>query len=259
MITSVDNARIRNIIQLNQKTKARRSQGLFVAEGIKMYQEAPVEWIRQVYVSESFGAPLSGKPGSVPVETVSDAVFRRMTDTVAPQGILTVLRIPSWSFEPDAVRDGTAPLYLILEEIQDPGNLGTILRTAEGAGVDGVFLTRGCVDPTSPKVIRSTMGSVYRVPFFHVEDVDEARRLLSPLDVRLTAAHLEGKLDYDCVSYTGGTAFLIGNEARGLSIQAARAADVLIRIPMQGQLESLNASVAAAVLMYEAFRQRRHG
>ena len=248
-----------------------------------MFLEAPEEWIHRVYLSESFhresmmaessvpagsgGGLLSPenaltgaareKLAQLPCEIVTDPVFGRMTDTVTPQGILTVLKAPDRRPEEVLAGAGEAPLYLILEEIRDPGNLGTILRTAEGAGVNGVFLTKGCVDVTSPKVIRSTMGSIYRVPVMTVEDAAEARRLLAPSGIQLAAAHLGGKKAYDEVSYLSGTAFLIGNEARGLSDEAAAAADLLIRIPMAGQVESLNAAVSAAVLMYEAARQRR--
>ena len=130
-------------------------------------------------------------------------------------------------------------------------------RTGEGAGVSGVFLTKTCVDITNPKVIRATMGSVYRIPFFYVEDVVSLKQKLPGRGIRFFAAHLQGKNSYDRESYEDGTAFLIGNEGKGLTDQAADAADCLIRIPMCGQVESLNAAMAAGILMYEAARQRR--
>ena len=149
------------------------------------------------------------------------------------------------------------PLLMVLEDLQDPGNAGTIIRTGEGAGVSGVFLTKTCVDITNPKVIRATMGSVYRIPFFYVEDVVSLKQKLQGREIRFFAAHLQGKNSYDRESYEDGTAFLIGNEGKGLTDQAADAADCLIRIPMCGQVESLNAAMAAGILMYEAARQRR--
>ena len=149
------------------------------------------------------------------------------------------------------------PLLMVLEDLQDPGNAGTIIRTGEGAGVSGVFLTKTCVDITNPKVIRATMGSVYRIPFFYVEDVVSLKQKLQGRGIRFFAAHLQGKNSYDRESYEDGTAFLIGNEGKGLTDQAADAADCLIRIPMCGQVESLNAAMAAGILMYEAARQRR--
>ena len=178
-------------------------------------------------------------------EIVADNVFRQMCDTKTPQGILTVLRKPVWTIQ-DILR-GDSPLIMILEDLQDPGNAGTIFRTGEGAGVSGVFL----------KVIRSTMGSVYRMPFLYVEDVVSLKAELKQKGIRTFAAHLKGKNSYDQENYQGGTAFLIGNEGNGLTEEAAEAADCLIRIPMCGKVESLNAAMAAGILMYEAARQRR--
>ena len=257
MITSVQNTQVKNIIKLNQKAKARREQKLFVAEGRKMFQEAPDSWIEKVYVSENLleDEEVMEKVRRFSWEAVENSVFRQMCDTQTPQGILTVLRQPSYNIE-DIFSD-REPLIMVLEDLQDPGNAGTIIRTGEGAGVNAVFLTRTCVDITNPKVIRATMGSVYRIPFFYVEDVVSLKKKLEGKGIRFFAAHLQGKNSYDQESYRTGTAFLIGNEGKGLTEEAAGAADCLIRIPMCGQVESLNAAMAAGILMYEAARQRR--
>lgn len=257
MITSVNNGQVKNIIQLNQKTKARREQGLFVAEGRKMFGEAPRDWISKVYVSEALTSDkeLMEKVEQLPYETVADNVFRQMSDTQTPQGIMTVLKKPAYTLE--NILEGDNPLIMVLEDLQDPGNAGTILRTGEGAGVSGVLLTKTCVDITNPKVIRSTMGSVYRMPFLYVESVVSLKQELAKRNIRTFAAHLKGQNTYDQEAYRGGCAFLIGNEGKGLTEEAADAADCLIRIPMCGQVESLNAAMAAGILMYEAARQRR--
>ena len=260
MITSANNTQVKNIIQLNQKAKARREQGLFVAEGRKMFGEAPRDWISKVYVTGSLmeDASLMTQVMALPEEKreiVADNVFRQMCDTKTPQGILTVLKKPVWTVED--ILKGDAPLVMVLEDLQDPGNAGTILRPGEGAGVSGVFLTKTCVDITNPKVIRSTMGSIYRMPFLYVEDVVSLEKKLKEKGIRSFAAHLKGENSYDQESYKGGTAFFIGNEGKGLTDQAAEAADCLIRIPMCGKVESLNAAMASGILMYEAARQRR--
>ena len=257
MITSVNNGQVKNIIQLNQKTKARREQGLFVAEGRKMFGEAPADWIEKVYVSETLTSDpaLMEQVEKLPYDIVADSVFRQMSDTQTPQGILTVLRRPSYTLED--ILGGKNPLVMVLEDLQDPGNAGTILRTGDGAGVSGVLLTRTCVDITNPKVIRSTMGSVYRMPFLYVESVVSLTQELKKHNIRTFAAHLKGRNSYDQESYTGGTAFLIGNEGKGLTEEAANSADCLVRIPMCGKVESLNAAMASGILMYEAARQRR--
>lgn len=257
MITSVSNGQVKNIIQLNQKTKARREQGLFVAEGRKMFGEAPKEWVSKVYVSEALSKDeeLMERVKELPYEIVADNVFKQMSDTQTPQGIMTVLKKPEYTIED--IIGGENPLIMVLEDLQDPGNVGTIFRTGEGAGVSGIFLTKTCVDITNPKVIRSTMGSIYRMPFLYVEDVVSLKKHLEPKNIRAFAAHLKGENFYDMESYTGGTAFFIGNEGKGLTDEAAKAADCLIRIPMEGKVESLNAAMASGILMYEAARQRR--
>lgn len=133
-----------------------------------------------------------------------------------------------------------------------------ILRAGEGAGVTGVVMDANTADIYNPKVIRSTMGSVLRMPFVYAEDLHETLETLKQKKVRLFAAHLKGKNAYDLEDYTGDTAFLIGNEANGLTDETAAMADTYVRIPMEGRVESLNAAVAASVLMFEAARQRRN-
>ena len=187
-------------------------------------------------------------------EIVDDRVFFGMCDSKTPQGILTVLKIPSYERK-DLLRVAH-PLLLVLEDLQDPGNVGTILRTAEGAGVTGVILSKKCVDLSNPKTIRSTMGSIFRVPFIYENQLKDAVSWLKAFGIRTFAAHLHGKHLYNEEDYTGGSAFLIGNEAKGLSEELAKSCDCLLRIPMEGQVKSLNAAVAAAVLMYMANLQR---
>ena len=255
MITSSSNQQMKNIALLNKKAKTRREQGIFVVEGRKMFQEAPAEWIEKVYLSESFEKaneiPLDG----IEYEVVDDRVFAAVCDTKTPQGILCVVEQFRYRLEDLTRREN--PHLLILENLQDPGNLGTILRTAEGAGADGIILNRASVDLYNPKTIRSTMGSVYRMPFLYVEEIEEILPELKRRNIRTYAAHLKGKNCYDEEDYRTGTAFFIGNEGNGLSERLSRMADVRIRIPMEGSLESLNAAVAASILMYEVNRQRR--
>ncbi|MGN0341201.1 MAG: TrmH family RNA methyltransferase [Roseburia sp.] len=269
MITSNSNPQVKNLIQLVKKAKARNEQRLFVVEGVKMFAEAPMGWIRQVYVSESFESKEEHKKllEHVSYEVVSDSVFKTISDTQTPQGILALLQQPSYELEDllnwpdgsptsDGLGDQSAHL-LVLEDIQDPGNLGTMFRTGEGAGISGIIMSRGTVDVFNPKVVRSTMGSIFRVPFYVAEDLKDTIEELKRRGVKHYAAHLLGSCSYDEPDYTGATAFLIGNEGNGLSDDIASMADCKIRIPMAGQVESLNAAIAATLLMYEAARQRR--
>lgn len=261
MITSTANQSVKDVIQLNQKSRARQREGLFVAEGVKMFEEAPEDRICKVFVAQRAEAELYGRYGGrlsrLHTEIVADPVFDRMADTRSPQGILCLVRQREYRLEQLLDAGGGAPLLVIIEDLQDPGNLGTIFRTGEGAGVSGIIMSCGTVDIYNPKTIRSTMGSIYRVPFLYTDDLTAAAALLRERGVGVYAAHLGGSRMYDACDYKAGTAFLIGNEGNGLREETARCADCLVRIPMEGKLESLNASVAASLLLYEAYRQRR--
>ena len=265
MITSTSNPRIRRVVQLQKQAKARREAGVFVVEGRKMCGEAPKDRIEEIYLSESYVkeygmAEWEGREAfggrRVFVEVVSDHVFKAISDTMTPQGILAVIKRSSIGVE--AMLASADPVHLVLlENLQDPGNLGTILRTAEGAGVTGVIMSEDTVDVYNPKVIRSTMGSLYRVPFLIVPDLKETVRQLRGQGICCYAAALQESCDYVEPDYRRPTAFIIGNEGNGLTEAMIQTADQTVRIPMQGQVESLNASMAAGLLMYEAFRQRR--
>lgn len=257
MITSASNQRMKNLMALCQKSKERRAQQSFIVEGTKMFLEAPADWIREVYVSESFWAKCSYREQlkAKGCEIVADDVFKRVADTRTPQGIMSVLKCPHYELE-DLLENET-PLLVVLEDLQDPGNLGTILRAAEGAGVNGVIMSRDTVDIFNPKVIRATMGSIYRMPFYQTDDLKDTIQVLKGRGIRVYAAHLQDSVCYDEADYQKGTAFLIGNEGNGLKKETADAATQYIKIPMAGQVESLNAAMATSILMYEAARQRR--
>ncbi len=258
MITSAANDKIKHVAALQQKARLRREESLFVIEGGRLFWETPDSMVREVYATERFlenaDREMKEKLVRTGYETVSEQVFGKMSDTKAPQGILAVLTQQKYERE-DLL--GTSPLLLLLENIQDPGNLGTIMRTAEGAGVTGVILSPDCADIYQPKVVRSTMGSLFRVPFYRTDDLQKEIRFLQGRNIKVYAAYLEGSECYDSENYRNPSAFLIGNEGNGLTRETATAADVRIRIPMAGELESLNAAVSAALLVYEAARQRR--
>ncbi|MCI9435944.1 MAG: RNA methyltransferase [Lachnospiraceae bacterium] len=261
MITSNSNPRVKQIVQWRNKAKERAGAGIFLTEGFKMFGEAPQELIREVYISvdilrrEEPGWDIREKLDRSGYETVSEEVFRKMSDTLNPQGILCVMERPKYTLE--GMLAEKTPLLVMLENLQDPGNLGTIVRTAEGAGATGIIMGSSTVDIYNPKTIRATMGSVFRVPFVYVQDLGRAAALLQEKQIRVYAAHLDGTKYYDDFSYEQGCAFLIGNEGNGLSRELADRADLYLKIPMEGSVESLNAAVTASILMYEAHRQRR--
>lgn len=267
MITSAANQQMKQLSALIKKSKERKKHKLFVVEGTRMCLEAPKEWLKHMYVAENFlEKPQSrmqlmqyleanGLAFEEVCEVVSDSVFHAVADTQTPQGILAILRMPEYELA-DLLNGGHTHL-LVLESIQDPGNLGTMVRTGEGAGISGILMNQTTVDLFNPKTVRSTMGSLYRVPFYVAEDLGETIQQLKKEGVRVFAAHLKGTKSYDAADYRGATAFMIGNEGNGLSDELAELADCYIRIPMQGQVESLNAAISATLLMYECNRQRR--
>lgn len=263
-ISSPSNEKIKAVIQLQTKASVRKKQKLFVVEGIKMYEEIPESDLEITYVSEKFYEE-SIKSGKIGENTkkrlnkkeyiiVSDNVFKNMSDTVTPQGIMAIVKQKRYELS-DILKRGEKQIFMVLEGIQDPGNMGTILRTGEGAGIAGIIVNKETVDLYNPKVIRATMGSIYRVPVVVSEDLASTLDDMSKSGITLFAAHLKGNVYYTDGQFSGSTAFLIGNEANGLSEEISKKANKLIKIPMEGEVESLNASVAAAILMYEAKRQ----
>ena len=266
MITSTSNQQMKNVSALLKKSKERKNAKSFVVEGPRMVVEAPVESMKAVYVSESYENNAENKSlldelkakcekANAIYETVADNVFKSVSDTQTPQGIMAVVGMPAYELE--ELLAGEKTHLLILESIQDPGNLGTMVRTGEGAGITGVIMNKTTVDLFNPKTIRSTMGSIYRVPFLVTEDLEATMHTLQSKGITLYAAHLKGEHVYTQEDYTGGCGFLIGNEGNGLSDEIANLADTYIKIPMEGQVESLNAAISATLLMYEANRQRR--
>lgn len=248
------------MVQLQKKSKARNEQSAFVIEGIKMFEESRDGGnLIKAYFSESFyQEKMISDPDyftSYPYEVITDSVFKEIADTLTPQGVLAIVKKPEYSLE-SMLTPSSASLVL-LEDIRDPGNLGTIVRTAEAAGVTGIILSKTSVDMYNPKVIRSTMGAIYRTPFIYVEDFTETLKLLKENGVSIYAAHLSGKCYYDEVNYTGKSAIMIGNEANGLTDESTNLATQYIKIPMEGKVESLNAAIAASLLMYEMYRSKR--
>ncbi len=257
MITSTSNAQVKRLLQLQKKSKARNEEKVFLVEGLRMFEEVPRERVEKVYISETLYNKKKHDLNlqDFSVEVLSDTVFQYVSDTKTPQGILCIVKQKEYDLA--QIMGTTNPHFMVLDNLQDPGNLGTIVRTAEGAGVHAVFVSKESVDIYNPKTIRSTMGSIYRMPVIYVDDLLELLELLKSKGVKSYAAHLDGKNTYDKESYQSGTAILIGNEGNGLRDEVAEQADIKVRIPMAGQVESLNAAIAASVLMFEVARQRR--
>ena len=247
------NQELLKIRDLQKKPALRKKERLFVVEGSRLSNELPEELCVSTVVSDSYVKRFGKPDGAIQIR---DQEFERICDTKTPQGILKTARM--FSYTEEEILSCENGLFLLLERVQDPGNLGTMIRTAEAAGVSGIILDGDCCDIYNPKVLRGTMGSVFRLKVAVTEDLPGTVKKIQSLSGHVYAASLEGSLPYDEADYTGMSAFLIGNEGNGLSEEIEALSDCRIRIPMEGKAESLNAAIAAAVLMFEAKRQRKN-
>lgn len=255
MLTSTANKQVKMIQKLQKSSKERKQRGLFVIEGIRMFREIPKEYLDKVYVTEQFYEKNRELfKDREPDDRIAESVFEKLSETQTPQGVLATVKMREYTLE-EILGTEEAPLLLVLENLQDPGNLGTILRTAEGAGVSGILMSRDTVDIYNPKVVRSTMGALFRMPFLYTDDILASVKDLKARGITVYAAHLKGDGFYE-KNYRKGTAFLVGNEGNGLTDEITALADEKIKIPMMGKVESLNAAIAATLMAYEALRQR---
>ena len=257
IITSVQNARIKHVVALQQKSAQRREEGLFVVEG-----QREIEYcIACGYeITELFYCPARlgslGSLGSLglpsPLE-VTAAVYEKMAYREGTEGIIAVAKCKAHRLKD--LQLPKAPLIVVLESVEKPGNLGAILRTAEAAGVDAVIVCDPLTDLYNPNLIRASIGGVFSVPTA-VCTSKECIDFLKERKIRILTAQLQDSYEYYDYDMRGATAIVMGTESTGLTTVWREAADVHIRIPMLGRLDSLNVSVSAAILMYEAVRQR---
>ncbi len=249
IINTTKNKKYKFIKSLQQK-KTRTSEGLFVVEGKKSVIDAinsPYE-VKIIAMSESFyGENKDLFTTNTEIIVIGDMIFDGLCDTKTPQGIIAVLKIKKGDFVYDK-----SQLYVYCDNVSDPGNLGTIIRTADAAGFKGVLLSKDCTDPYSPKCVRSSMGS-----FFNIDVItDVSYEELISLDTSLLCgALLSDSINYTEVDFTEPCIIIVGNEANGVSQELLNESKHII-IPIMGSAESLNVSIAAAIIMYEAVRQR---
>ena len=246
VITSRSNPLVKSILALRDK-KARRERGEYIAEGIKQVREAVACGckISCIVYAESF----SGERFFPDLaQTVSDSVFEKLSEEVTPQGVLAVIKIPDTSVRAPQGR------CLLLDGVSDPGNVGTMIRTADAMGLDGVVLSRECCDLYNMKTLRAAMGSLFRMPVLVTDMEDFLHRYRGQLTSY--AAVVGEATPLTEVSFPGRSVILIGNEGNGLSAHQAACCDSRITIPMTGRAESLNAAMAATILMWELSRSR---
>ena len=250
IIESNQNKIIKEVNSLKAK-KERDKTGLFILEGKRLVDEIPNSWeIKYLLKAESYSEDINFEN----VYTVKDSLFEKISETVNPQGILAVCHIKE--FDVTNVDYSNSPFFVVLENVTDPGNMGTLIRTADAAGADGIFLSKGWVDIYNPKVIRATMGSIFHLPIYRNLNLMDLMEDFKNNNVKTLAAHLKGTSTPYKVDMTTACAVIIGNEANGLSDEISEIASDLVKIPMPGKAESMNAGIAGGILIYEAVRQR---
>ena len=255
IITSVQNARIKHVVALQQKSSLRREEGLFVVEGqreIEHCRACGYEIVEEYVLNKN----------------VTPQVYEKMAYRGSTEGMIAVAkckdhslsaltlsaRAPLACYQRDA--RPSHPLIIVLESVEKPGNLGAVLRSAEASGVDAVIVCDPLTDMYNPNLIRASIGGVFSVPTA-VCTSQECIAFLKERGIKILTAQLQDSYEYYDYDMRPATAIVMGTESTGLTDQWRQAADAHIRIPMLGRLDSLNVSVSAAILMYEALRQRR--
>lgn len=247
MITSPQNEKVKLVRALQDRAKTRRKEGKIVLEGVRLLRDACQQGHRPDFVLSTSNTDVSFLATyAIEPIAVSDEIMREVSDTQQPQGIIGVFPMPEPNLPPNARR------VVILDSIRDPGNLGTILRTAGAAGVDALLLSPTCVDPYNPKALRGGMGAHFRVP---VVEADWERIAAYCYNKTIFLADSQGDVSYDAANWTDAWALIIGGEADGAGKAALALAQQRIYIPMAAATESLNAAVAAGVILFEAARQ----
>ncbi|MGH2398706.1 MAG: TrmH family RNA methyltransferase [bacterium] len=261
-ITSTKNPLVKRIRSLSDRT-ARDAEGRIAIEGIRLVEEALAAGVRAELLLFDPGAErehprlreLLARASALGVRTIEAAphVIEAASEVETPQGVIGIFEIPGHDLA--RVLDAPDVLLVVVDRVQDPGNLGTIIRVADAAGASAVAVTRGSVDPHNPKSVRATMGSLFHLPVVEVDAASTAAEL-KRRGVRILVADQQGVLEYTNVSMRRPVALVFGSEALGADPLWREAAESMIRIPMYGRSESLNVAIAAALLLYEVRRRQ---
>ena len=249
-ITSRQNPLVARLRKLGADKKARRAEGAFLCEGVKLVGEA-LRWgadVETLVIAEGVELP-AGLPEGIRLVEVPEDLLKAVSTVDTPQGMLAVCRTPELA-PPEELAPGR---YLVLDGVQDPGNVGTVWRTADAFGADGLILLPGCAEPFSPKTVRSTMGACFRLPVWEL-DLDGLRARLAAAGVPLYATALREDTQDARDADLSRAAVVIGSEGRGVSQTVLDACEKTLKLPMRERCESLNAAVAAAVVLWEGWR-----
>ena len=259
--------KLKLIKNLLEKRRSRKKEGLFVVEGPHLVEEAAAN-IKFVLYAENLPIIKELEAKNIECLKVSKKQFTEISEVETPQWILAVVKMQEYKLNDLMERTGTSPvptcrdslygcpLIVFCHEIQDPGNLGTIIRTADAAGASGIILSKGTVDLYNSKTIRSTMGSIFHLPIVEVDDVEETLEFLKKKNIKTVATSLSASKNYFETELKGGVAVVVGNEGAGLPDEVVELCDEAVKIPILGKAESLNVAVSTAVILYEVLRAR---
>lgn len=252
LIKSENNEFIKSIKKLNLK-KERYKKNLFYIEGKNNVLEAIKSGanIKYIVISDTFSDTINF--GSKEVIVVKDNVYKKLSNTVSPQMIMAIIQIPKHDIKDVINKYG---IYIITDNVQDPGNLGTIIRSADAFNVKALFTINNTVDIYNPKVLRSTMGSIFHIPVINILDVDNLMNNLRNNNIQILSTSLNAGKYINEYDISKNTAFIFGNESKGVNEELNRYIDDSVKIPMEGKSESLNVSIAVSICLYESERQR---
>ena len=254
-ITSRENSLIKLTSLLQSSANARKENKLFVLEGLRICKDAFENgiWFDKLIISDSAYSKFQNEialfsENSTECFKIPDSLFKKISDTTSPQGIIALAKMPDMSTTKIDIKGR----YIALENIQDPSNLGAVSRTAEALGVTGIILSRGGCDPFSPKSLRASMGTLLRMPIFIFDDFANS---ISTLGLKTFGCVVDRETEkINDITMENGVIFIIGNEANGLTYETKNRLDRLVTIPMKGRAESLNAAVAASIVMWEMMK-----
>lgn len=256
MIVSMQNKIVKQILKLKTK-KERDKSNLAIIEGERFISLIPKNMKVEYYAfSESYC-----KKNNVfeiyknnEIYILKDDIFKKISQTISPQGAIAICNIKNYSLNEIEIKDDA--LFIILDRVMDPGNLGTIIRSADALGVSGIIMSKGCVDLYNDKCLRSTMGSLFNIPIIQNCDIKEILNSLKAKKFNIVCTHLKGNLAPFEINFNKKTAVIIGNEANGVLEEYLNFCNEIVKIPMVGKAESINVSIASSIIFYEALKQK---
>ncbi|GMO65705.1 MAG: RNA methyltransferase [Endomicrobiia bacterium] len=250
IIKSTENKIFRFALKLQDK-KFRNKSRLFLIEGKKQVEDIPENWnIRQIFISERYNKGITADFKNTTI--FSDHLFNKLSATKSPQGIMAL--IEKKYYDPKEIIKSYGK-FIILESIYDPGNLGAIIRSADAFGIKAVFVSKESADIYSDKTLRATMGSIFHIPVIDNIEIEDILNSMKNEKILILAASLKGKKYLNEIKLENKSAFIIGNESHGIRDKTENLADILVKIYMPGKTKSLNAAVAASVIMYEMSKE----